>query len=123
MKENAKTLVIDAATENCDIMTAFSERDIFEETRLQLESVDACRYVPEYEDGKISEEEAVGKIMDSLLKTGRWESDEEGYESEFEVEYIENYPLYGSPAITVKYWAFDNSLDRWTTVYISLPEK
>lgn len=123
MNENAKTLILDATTEHCEVTASFSERDIFEETRLQLEGIDAFRYVPEYDSGELDEESAINKIMNSMLETGKWTDNEDEYEAEFEVRYTENYPLYDSPAITVKYWAMDNCLDRWTTVCISLPEK
>lgn len=117
---NAKTFVVEAVVENCDTAMYFSKMNFIEQARQILADSDIHRYIPEYIDSSLTEEEAVDKAIEEAMNKGMWPKDI--IDSEYEIRYTENYSLFNTPAITVNYWATDNSLDRWNVTCISLPE-
>ena len=118
--KDIKSLVIDTAVENCDTSLRFSEMNFVNETRRRLEDSSVCEYIPEFADGTLSKESFVDAILETAMNKGFWPDN--GEECEYEVVYTENYPLFGTPALTINYWSTDDSFGRWTMTCISLPD-
>jgi len=106
-----KIMVVDSSTENCDVNMSISEGGLFELVEADFENY--------YRDRLCEDTPAV---FEKLKKTGEYIDPEDEAQDPILI-YRKEGSVFGTDMVQLKYWSPEDILNRFSVVYVVMPEE